>query len=52
MIDLVALSGEFFCKHGAVERAELPGGAEHGTGCDGHDPIVLADRARDDDVTV
>ncbi len=52
LIDPVALPGEFFCEHGAVERAELPRGAEHGTGCDGDDPVVLADRARDDDVTV
>ena len=52
MIDPVALPGEFFCEYGAVERAKFPRGAEHGTGCDGDDPVVLADCARDDDVAV
>jgi hypothetical protein len=52
MVDPVALPGEFFYEHGAVERAELPRGAEHGAGCDGHDPVVLADRARDNNVAV
>ena len=51
-IDAVARAGEFFGEYGAIKRAQLPGGAEHGAGCDGHDPVVVADHARKDDVTV
>jgi hypothetical protein len=52
LLDPVALAGEFFCERGAVERADLTSGAEHGTGRDRDDPVVLADRARDDDMAV
>ena len=52
LLDRVPLPHELLGERGAVERPELPRAAEDRPRRDGHDPVVLADRAGDDDVAV